>query len=236
MPEKKRVVLLPILCLLIPALWFAVACTSNTPPEPTESLTAAEDGEHDSGTAKLETSDGSAQVMQLYIDNQITKSSAPTCTYATSTVTIFNPDKKDLPDGKSGPYSLDLGNPAGLGIQVNFWYWSQQPDLPVGKDIGKPGNNNPDNSGAQVHINESCCITGWGPAWYGIGIETYRIASITAAEQNGECVLTLAPNSYTGCVTPGCCDFDGSRKCQDVKPRKTECGRLPPPAGAPPPC
>lgn len=191
--------------------------------------------ENSAVTAMNDEEAASGPMLQFYIDNKITNNSVPACTSVTSSVTIFNPNPVDVPSGlKSGPYSLDLSAMAGLGVQVNFWYWSQKPNNPVGKDSdGKQGDNNPDNSGAQYHLAAPCSITSCEPPWYGIGVETYRIAKVTAALQNGECVITIEANANTGCVTPSCCDYEQS-PCKDVLPRTTECGHLPPPAPTPP--
>jgi hypothetical protein len=93
----------------------------------------------------------------------------------------------------------DFSNFPGLGVQVNNWYWTAV-SLPVQK--GDP--QNPDNSGAQFAISDQCVLS-HQPAWYGKGIPTYVIATVTAEKTPGECTVTIRRNSYTDAVTPGCC-------------------------------
>jgi hypothetical protein len=43
------------------------------------------------------------------------------------------------------------------------------------------------------------------PAWYGKGIPTYLIATVTAEKTSAGCTITITRNNYTDAVTPGCC-------------------------------
>ena len=99
--------------------------------------------------------------------------------------------------------SGDFSQFPGLGIQVNNWYWTSI-SLPV--QAGSP--QNPDNSGAQFAISDQCVLS-QEPAWYGKGIQTYLIAAVTAEKTSGGCKITVAQNSYTNAVTPGCCSPPG---------------------------
>jgi hypothetical protein len=93
------------------------------------------------------------------------------------------------PNSTSAPYQLSTGGIAGAGIQVNFWYRCQEPDIPVGPANGnKP--QNPDNSGGQFMFEADCSFK-QQPAVFGQGIETYKIADVTSAMVNGVCVVTI---------------------------------------------
>src|SRR5438093_7447774 len=117
-----------------------------------------------------------------------------------NTVSIFSPHQQVIqPEGNSRDVSGDFSKFPGLGIQVNNWYWTVV-SLPVQK--GDP--QNPDNSGAQFAISDQCVLT-HQPAWYGNGIPTYLIATVTAEKTADGCRITISRNVYTDAVTPGCC-------------------------------
>ena len=166
----------------------------------------------------------------VFIDNQVAKSSAPACIYADpqKLVSLFSPAQQALAPGRSGPYTFPGGQ---FGLQVNFWYWSQQADHAVGSWSCSQGQcNNPDNSGAQFTLGTDCTITTKSPPVYGVGKETYIIADISAEMQNGDCVLTIKPNRYTACVTAACCDYmTGPGKCSEGTQRTYAAGCLSPP-------
>jgi len=149
--------------------------------------------------------------MAIFIDNQITTASAPACIYVQpgEVVSLFNPNGQHIPSGKTGPYDIPDGGQ--FGLQLNFWYWAQAAyqDHAIGTwSCGDKGTcHNPDNSGAQFTLGADCTILSKGPPWFGVGKETYVVADVSAGMQNGECVLTIKPNQYTACVTPGCCDY-----------------------------
>jgi hypothetical protein len=86
---------------------------------------------------------------------------------------------------------------------VNNWYWTSI-SLPV--QSGNP--QNPDNSGAQFAISDLCGLSE-EPAWFGKGIPTYQIATVTAATSAAGCTITIAENGYTNAVTPDCCSPPG---------------------------
>ncbi|QFY42413.1 hypothetical protein F6R98_07055 [Candidatus Methylospira mobilis] len=120
-----------------------------------------------------------------------------------NTVTVFTADGGHQTINPENTKSItgDYSSLPGLGIQVNNWYWTQT-ELPVQAESPQ----NPDNSGAQFAVSDSCTLTS-SPAWYGKGIETYGIATVTAYKSTtGECVITIDENQpYTDAVTPGCC-------------------------------
>ena len=117
-----------------------------------------------------------------------------------NTVSVFAPGQQVIqPGGNSITVSGDFSNFPGLGIQVNNWYWTAI-SLPV--QTGPP--QDPDNSGAQFAMSDQCALS-QEPAWYGKGIPTYAIATVTAAAAGGGCTITIAANSATDAVTPGCC-------------------------------
>ena len=117
-----------------------------------------------------------------------------------NTVSVFAPQQQVIqPGGNSIRVTGDFSNFPGLGIQVNNWYWTSI-QLPV--QSGNP--QDPDNSGAQFSIS-SQCVLARQPAWYGKGIPTYLIATVTAAKTSDGCAITIAPSAYTNAVTPGCC-------------------------------
>jgi hypothetical protein len=117
-----------------------------------------------------------------------------------NTVSIFVPGQRVIqPGGASVSLSGDFSTFPGLGMQVNNWYWTAVP-LPVQR--GNP--QNPDNSGAQFAISDQCVLSQQA-AWYGKGIPTYLIATVTAERTAGGCAITISRNAYTDAVTPGCC-------------------------------
>jgi hypothetical protein len=117
-----------------------------------------------------------------------------------NSVSVFSPGQQViLPEGNSLDVSGDFSKFPGLGIQVNNWYWTVV-SLPVQK--GDP--QNPDNSGAQFAISDQCVLS-HQPAWYGKGIPTYLIATVTAEKTSAGCKITIARNNYTDAVTPSCC-------------------------------
>lgn len=124
-----------------------------------------------------------------------------------NTVSVFTPGQHVIqPGGNSLSVSGDFASFPGVGIQVNNWYWTAT-SLPVQRE--NPQNpQNPDNSGAQFAISDQCVLS-HQPAWYGKGIPTYLIATVTAAKTSGGCNITIARNNYTDAVTPGCCSPPG---------------------------
>ena len=105
--------------------------------------------------------------------------------------------------GASAYFSGDFSQMPGVGIQVNNWYWTSS-YLPV--QSGSP--QNPDNSGAQFTVDGGCNL-GESPAWYGQGIPTYRIASVSSGWSGSGCTIWVSQNDYTEAVTPGCCSPPG---------------------------
>lgn len=176
--------------------------------------------------------DGQETMVAVQFDNQILSADGGPCSpWSSNTVSVFlpgqNPNGIQLaPNTKSGTYQLSTGG-TGAGIQVNFWYWCQEPDVPVGPADGdKP--QNPDNSGGQFKLEADCSFT-TQPAVYGKGIETYVIADVTSAMEDGVCVVTISSNEYTGCVTPNCCSpIPGTGQCPDITPRQYACPYPPP--------
>ena len=100
-----------------------------------------------------------------------------------------------LPITISGNYSVYPG----LGLQVNNWYWTSV-QLPVQSDP-----QDPDNSGAQFMLTDQCALS-QAPPVYGKGIETYKIATVTAQQTASGCQITIGEDEpWTDAVTPGCC-------------------------------
>jgi len=166
-------------------------------------------------TNQLGATQGSAN--DIFIENQITKDSAPACIYADpeKLVSLFNPNQQTIAPGKTGPYSISNGE---FGLQINFWYWAQTPDMnhAIGTWSCPQGQcNNPDNSGGQFTMGDGCTIASTSPPVFGVGKETYVIADVSAAMQDGDCVVTIKPNQYTACVTPACCDFFAPGECSE---------------------
>jgi hypothetical protein len=123
-----------------------------------------------------------------------------------NTVSVFSsssPQQVLQPEGGSVVVNGDFSTFPGLGIQVNNWYWTSI-SLPV--QSGNP--QNPDNSGAQFAISDQCVLSE-EPAWYGKGIPTYQIATVTAESTAAGCTITIALNVFTDAVTPGCCSPPG---------------------------
>jgi hypothetical protein len=176
--------------------------------------------------------DGAEATLTIQVENKIQPGDGGPCApfvQKAETVKIFLPTGPPggigIPyNSKSAPYRLNLGTACGLGIQVNFWYWTQHPDNPIGG--GPP--QNPDNSGATFLLNADCTFAKKPPC-YGAGKETYEISDVTSAMQGGVCVVTISPNKYTGCVTSACCSpYDGMGKCSNVIPRTYACPDPPP--------
>ncbi len=171
--------------------------------------------------------DGAEGTLTVAVENRIAPADGGPCAPYVSngeTIKIFLP--AGAPGGKGVPFNtrsasfpLHLGTACGLGIQVNFWYWTRHADRPVG--AGPP--QNPDNSGANFLLEANCTFKQIPPC-SGDGKETYTIAHVTAAWQGNVCVVTVRPNHYTGCVTPACCSpFDGMGQCADTLPRHYAC-------------
>jgi hypothetical protein len=117
-----------------------------------------------------------------------------------NTVSIFAPGQQVIqPGGPPITVTGDFSAFPGIGIQVNNWYWTGV-SLPV--QSGNP--QNPDNSGAQFAISDQCALS-QQPAWYGKGIPTYVIATVTAEKTADGCKITVRRSAYTDAVTPGCC-------------------------------
>lgn len=176
--------------------------------------------------------DSQETTITIQFDNQILAADGGPCSpWTNDTVAVFLPGQNPggiqlAPNSKSAPYQLSTGGITGAGIQVNFWYWCREPDVPVGPvDGNKP--QNPDNSGGQF-IFEADCSFKQELAVFGQGIETYKIADVTSAMVNGVCVVTIKKNQHTGCVTPSCCSPEGNGACPDVTPRQYACPNPPP--------
>lgn len=121
-----------------------------------------------------------------------------------NTLTVFAPSQQVVqPNGGSITVQGDFSQFPGLGIQVNNWYWTS-----VSLPVQATSPQNPDNSGAQFAVSDQCVLS-QEPAWYGKGIPTYLIATVTAAKTGDGCSITVAQSSYTNAVTPGCCSPPG---------------------------
>ncbi len=162
--------------------------------------------------------DGAEGFLAFKIDNQIDSSASICAVGASKTITIFLPagsspaGQIDIPVGMSPAYRLNLAAMGGLGIQVNLWYWDREPNIPIQQ--GPP--QNPDNSGDQFILNANCEFTSQD-AYFGKGVKTSKIATISSRMDQGTCVITVAPNSFTKCVTQRCCAppiFGWSNVCQ----------------------
>src|SRR5262245_9456355 len=128
----------------------------------------------------------------LTITNALPQS--PVCPNG-NTVSVFAPGQQVVqPGGNSIRVSGDFSSFPGLGVQVNNWYWTAV-SLPVQKENPQ----NPDNSGAQFAISDQCVLS-HQPAWYGKGIPTYVIATVTAEKTADGCAITIGPNTYTNAV------------------------------------
>ncbi len=150
--------------------------------------------------------DGQEGFLAFKINNLIDHTSSICPLPGNKSVKIFMPSGStpagqiDIPAGMSPTYRLNLAVPSGLGIQVNLWYWDREPGIPIQK--GPP--QNPDNSGDQFVFNANCGFT-VGDAYFGKGTKTSKIAHVSSHMENGVCVVTIAPNSFTRCVTQRCC-------------------------------
>jgi len=164
-----------------------------------------------------------ALAMQVTVVNAL--GGSPVCNNGNTLQLFANGGQQTIRPGQSATINGDFSNFPGLGIQVNNWYWTQG-RLPV--QGGNP--QNPDNSGAQFKLNGACGLD-WSPAWYGKGIETYRIASVTAARSGSGCTITVRPNGYTNAVTPGCCapPIFGGGACAQNTWGRTQTGQSWPP-------
>jgi hypothetical protein len=121
-----------------------------------------------------------------------------------NTVSVFVPGQQVIqPGGGSLSLQGDFSQFPGVGIQINNWYWTSV-TLPV--QSAQP--QNPDNSGAQFALSDQCVLS-QEPAWFGKGIPTYLIATVTAERTGDGCRITIAQSGYTDAVTPGCCSPPG---------------------------
>jgi hypothetical protein len=117
-----------------------------------------------------------------------------------NSVSVFAPGQQVIqPGGPPRTIAGDFSTFPGFGLQVNNWYWTQ-----VSLPVQKQDPQNPDNSGAQFAISDQCALT-HQRAWYGQGIATYLIATVTAEKTADGCKVTISRNSYTDAVTPTCC-------------------------------
>lgn len=152
--------------------------------------------------------DGTKGLLTFKIDNQIDSNVSICVANANKTVKIFLPDGSkpegqiDIPVGLSPTYQLNMSavGGGGLGIQVNLWYWDREPNIPI--QLGPL--QNPDNSGDQFILNDQCEFT-VQDAHYGKGVKTSKIATVSSRMDHGICVITIAPNNFTKCVTNRCC-------------------------------
>lgn len=151
-----------------------------------------------------------------------------------NTLSVFAPNQpeKVIRIGKQATFSGDFSVLPGIEIQINNWYWVAN-ESPVSEGGGSTAQN-PDNSGAQFAISHDCKITQNVPPWFGKGIPSYLIASVSAANSSeGVCVVTVSSNSYTNAVTPGCCSPPGigDKTCKSSQWGQTANGaQWPPPA------
>lgn len=140
-----------------------------------------------------------------------------------NTLSVFVPSKpQELIDtGSSKTFTGDFSSLPGMGIQINNWYWTAD-KRPVAKGSTNTVQN-PDNSGAQFAISNTCTITQNSPPWFGKGIPTYLIANVTTRNNNGQCEVTVSSNNFTDAVTPGCCSPPGigSDTCKSSQWGKT---------------
>lgn len=135
----------------------------------------------------------------ITINNHLS-ASAPPCPNG-NTVSVFTSGGQSVIPAGGGSKTItgSFADYPGLGLQVNNWYWTSV-DLPV-----QANPQNPDNSGAQFMLNDQCGLTTAPPA-YGKGIETYKIARITAQKTASGCEINIDPSPpYTNAVTPNCC-------------------------------
>lgn len=150
--------------------------------------------------------DGAEGFLSFRINNEIKSGDSICPVDENKIVTIFTPagstpsGQIEIPARMSPTYQLNLAAVGGLGIQVNFWYWDREPNIPIQKDPPQ----NPDNSGDQFIFNAKCEFT-VQDAYFGKGRKTSLIASVSSRMDQGVCVITIRPNSYTGCVTQRCC-------------------------------
>jgi len=117
-----------------------------------------------------------------------------------NSVSIFAPGQQVIqPGGPPKSITGDFSSFPGLGVQINNWYWTA-----ISLPVQQQNPQNPDNSGAQFAISDQCVLSRQR-AWYGEGIPTYIITTVTAAKTADGCTITIGRNGYTDAVTPGCC-------------------------------
>lgn len=159
---------------------------------------------------------------QVTIKNNLPNSGNPCVKWGGNKVQVFLPDNSQKiidPTGQITVSGQFDAWPNSLGLQVNNWYWLQG-DETQKYPVGGQGTDhqNPDNSGANFYIDDSCtlqCNTGI----YGKGVQTYYVANITISGSNGNCTITIEPNDYTNAVTPGCCSYS---TCTDALRGQTD--------------
>lgn len=165
----------------------------------------------------------SALAIQVTVVNKLGGSRV--CPGGNSITLFFDGGKqRTISSGQSATLKGNYGSMPGIGIQVNNWYWTQN-QLPVQR--GNP--QNPDNSGAQFTVSPSCQLNR-AAAWYGKGIETWKIANVAASKSGSGCTITVSPNGYTDAVTPGCCAPPGigSKTCPNSWGKTNSGKRWPP--------
>jgi hypothetical protein len=109
----------------------------------------------------------------ITINNHLSASNPP-CPNG-NTVSVFTSSGQTVIPAGDGSKTItgNFTTYPGLGLQVNNWYWTSV-HLPVGLSP-----QNPDDSGAQFMLSDQCSLATAPPA-YGKGIETYKIAKVTA--------------------------------------------------------
>lgn len=145
-----------------------------------------------------------AQPLQVTIVNNLPTQSACSISEGANSLSVFVPNQatQTVKPGKSllisGPFT---GSP-GVGIQINNWYWTRHPH-----PVEELNPQNPDNSGGQFwFVDQTCNQLMHTAAWFGDGIQTYRVSAVSGSNQAG-CKITVAANDYTDSVTPGCCSY-----------------------------
>ena len=129
----------------------------------------------------------SSPEQSITINNHLSASNPP-CPNG-NTVSVFTSSgKMDIPaGGGSKTITGSFVTYPGPGLQVNNWYWTST-ELPVGLSP-----QNPDNSGAQFMLSDQCSLATAPPA-YGKGIETYKIAKVTAQKTASGCEINIDPS------------------------------------------
>ncbi|WPL12894.1 hypothetical protein Thiosp_02678 [Thiorhodovibrio litoralis] len=141
------------------------------------------------------------------INNMIDDTASQCPLYGGPSITIWIPGSNNaigVPYGISRTYNADLSDGGGLGIQVNFWYWDRVSGIPIQSGSSQQPQN-PDNSGDNFLISQECEITKVEPAFYGKGQRTSVIADVSTQWAGSTCMITVATNDYTSCVTKNCC-------------------------------